>query len=85
MSSRVGPITLGVSIMLKKDSINALKRAIEFLKIDALECGRYEDGFSSWHYDNRDKSKAFRCMGYNERVRQISGCEDILKYLTRDK
>jgi len=49
------------------------------LKQKALSSGRYPTPFTPERYDSRDKSIAFRCMGYNRLVRQINALGRMLK------
>jgi len=57
-------------------TINSL---VKDLKFKALHYGRYPTPYSAEKYDNRDKSAAFRCLGYNRLVRQINALERTLK------
>ncbi len=72
--------------MIKKLTLRTIAPIIEDLKKEAWESGRlgtYGEGkrhkdFSVKAFDNRNKSLAFRCMGYNRLVRQINALQDLI-------
>jgi hypothetical protein len=63
---------------MKKMTIHTIKGLLRELKEEALRAGRYNTSFYTKDYDNRDKSKAFRCMAYNSTVRRINALEEVI-------
>lgn len=47
-------------------------RMIAARQIDALVAGRYQPPYSPSAYWRRDKSKAFRCIAYQDAIRDVS-------------
>jgi hypothetical protein len=65
---------------MKKNTKYTLIALIKELKWEAMCSGRYTS-FSTKDYDTRDKSKAFRSMYYNQKVRQINALQDIISLI----
>lgn len=72
---------------IKKEDLNPITKAdkhtlialMNGLKQSAMSSGQYPTPFTPERYDSRVKSEAFRCMGYNRKVRQIGALERLLK------
>ena len=65
----------------KPFTIHSLRSILLGLKRKALVSGQYEAPYTNEGYDQRDKSLAFRSMGYNANVRQISALEEVIRYI----
>jgi len=56
-----------------------LRRLLEDRKTGALCSGHYGPPFTTEAFDGRDKSKAFRSIGYNRAVRDVKMLERVLE------
>jgi hypothetical protein len=72
---------------MKKQTIGRLKRLRSRLKRDALVFGHYKVPLYTFvvhhdaAFDRRDKSKAFRCVGYVDAIGFIQALDDVLDEL----
>jgi hypothetical protein len=70
--------------MSKRDAattIHTLKGFVCDLKVDALHAGRYPPPCKAELWEQRDKSRAFRCITYNTLVRRINALEGVISDL----
>lgn len=74
-------IRIQVNPVLKPLTLHTLKSLQDRLKCNALFCGKYGPLYTPKNYDNRDKSKAFRSIAYNEKVRQINALNDVISFV----
>lgn len=63
---------------MKSATINTLKGLVRELKVDALHSGRYPAPVDPNMWEQRDKSRAVRCIAYNRDVRHINALEDAI-------
>jgi hypothetical protein len=62
-------------------TIHTLRALVRDLKVDALHAGRYPTPCQAESWEQRDKSKAFRCIAYNACVRRINALEEVISEL----
>ena len=65
-------------VPITKYTVSTIRYLVVRLKREAMRAGRYEMT-SAGLYDKRDKSKAFRCITYNARVREINALSRLLR------
>ena len=70
---------------MKRNTINRLNGIILRKKQHAHHVGRYDAPHTHKSFDERDKSKAFRCISYVEDVMDINAIEDAIKTLRNIK
>jgi hypothetical protein len=66
---------------MKAATIHTLRDLVRDLKVDALHSGRYPKPCKAELWEQRDKSKAFRCIAYSQNVRRINAIEDAISVL----
>jgi len=66
---------------MKPATIHTLRALVSDLKIDALHAGRYPTPCNAELWEQRDKSRAFRCIAYKTNVRRINAIEDAISTL----
>ncbi len=68
---------------LKINTIQTLRLLLADLKVEALHSGHYyHEPRTAAAFDNRDKSKAFRSVGYNQTVLRINALQDAIDCLS---
>ena len=68
---------------IKPATLDTLKALCQDLKGSTLSIGQYPPPYDAALWERRDKSKAFRCIAYNQNVRRISALEDAIRALER--
>ena len=58
--------------MLRRTAYHRVIRMVVRRMIDALVDGRYPPPYTVTAYQSRDKSKAFRCIAYQDAIRDVS-------------
>jgi hypothetical protein len=81
-AAREASLSAPVCSALRPMTLHTLRDFRDHLKQHALYVGRYPPLYTPENYDARDKSKAFRSMGYNETVRRINAIDEVIQYLS---
>ena len=68
---------------VKPRTLDTLRSLLWDLKIDALHAGRYPTPVDPDKWEQRDKKRAFQCLGYVSLVRRINALTDAIAELQR--
>ena len=66
---------------MKPRTLDTLRALLYDLKVETLHSGRYPTPVDPGNWEQRDKSKAYYCIGYVQGVRRINALEDAIATL----